>query len=141
MSEQEIVVHSSEQVSLQSPTDDGQQEMLQSHVETRIGTQKKRLIRVYLPLTAQNIKIRALMRNTAWPDGCDLGSSKYKGCKLDGSDCSVGWSKVSDVRILSTPTNRVAQAYFHNWSDCNARFGKLQVTYNLPAGEADEEDL
>ncbi|NUM34419.1 MAG: hypothetical protein HUU50_07735 [Candidatus Brocadiae bacterium] len=97
-------------------------------------------IRVKVPLPCKIVSIRAYFRNGAWPGNCDLGNSEtfVETGIGDGSECSIGWCKCPEPpRIENIEEHKVVTVDFANWSDCNARTGKLEVKYVLQAPPKD----
>lgn len=110
----------------------------------RPGSERRITLKVHAPLTAQITRIKGYLRNAAWPDGCDLGSSHWIEANLFTYHEPIGWAYAGHVARGTTPTSQWVSATFVNWSNCNARHGRLQVFYKFPGsliGEVQVEEV
>jgi len=118
-------------------------EELSAESQGRIGTGKpgnesRITLKVHVPLAAQITSIKGYLRNTAWPDGCGLGTSHWIEANLFKYHEPIGWAYAGHVARGSTPTSQWVCATFVNWSHCNPRNGRLQVFYKVPGSSKDE---
>ena len=103
---------------------------------SRIGnaphTTITKTLTVHVPLNSQIGQIKGYLRNTPWPDGCDLKPTTFVEVNLTTNHDPIGWSGGGDVKRGSTPTSQFVTATFRNWSHCNPRECRLRVYYTLP---------
>ena len=129
-----------------SLTTEAEQKEHVAESQSRIGTGSpdthnyQQLI-VHVPLGAQISRVKGYLRNCAWPDGCDLGSDQWVEVDLTKHHEPIGWATAGNLRQGSTVTSQWVSAIFENWSDCNARYCRLQVFYKLPASDPSETTI
>ncbi|MFV9646142.1 MAG: hypothetical protein ACNYWU_09995 [Desulfobacterales bacterium] len=102
------------------------------------GRESRITLKVHAPLNAQITRIKGYLRNAAWPDGCDLGSSHWVEADLINYHEPIGWAYAGHLTRGTTPTSQWVSATFVNWSHCNARYGRLQVFYKFPGSKVEE---
>lgn len=77
------------------------------------------VLRVYLPLTAQVQAVQAIAK--------ERGASAWVLC---GPEQGIGWCKFSgNYQETTTPTNKVVNWLFKNWSHNRDREAKITVTF------------
>ena len=90
-------------------------------------------LEVHVPLNARIGQIKGYLRNTPWPDGCDLKPTTFVEVNLNNINHDpIGWSGGGNVTQGSTATSQFVTAEFRNWSHCNPRECRLRVYYTLP---------
>lgn len=95
-------------------------------------------LKVHIPLNAQITRVKGYLRNAAWPDGSDLGSSHWIEADLINYHEPIGWAYAGHLKRGTTPLSQWISATFVNWSDCNARYGRLQVFYKFPDSKIED---
>lgn len=101
-----------------------------------VGDANKERIEVSIPQDAQVIQVYAFMKNAAWMSGgvpchSDLGSDDYQPCQMNGDDCAIKWSRVTDYQESTNGNFKIISAKFWNWKHDNERTGKLVVKYRV----------
>lgn len=101
-----------------------------------VGDARISRIRVSIPKESKINNVRAYMKNATWTSGgvpcrSALETTSYFECNIDKGDCPVGWSRVTDLQISESGSEKIVSAKFWNWRHDNERTGKLIVEYEI----------